>query len=488
MPRTVKKSTSRRIKNSGSFSDFFKRKQTVVLFAAIAIIGAGALIYSFAATSSVQFSGKLTSRAPTATHTVSPTLNGTLTASLTFDTKKVQGVTITLRTLNGTTIGSQSSNISPVVLNSAVNIGDHTITVQGNGTIHRSGASYTLNVTYPVPDPVQPPTDPNPTPEPPATGWWKPPRNTKWQWVLEGSVNVSSTELNRFDMYDIDMSEAMPYEVKQDVVYSNGERRTVTWPKGSNAAAFNTLKASGKKVICYFSTGAFETYRADASLFPGTWGSRNDRTDPYTLQQIPYNGPSAYASQDVIGQQTYSSADTQFTGEHWLNIREANWNYFAPIMFARLEVAKRIGCDGVEGDQNNVYDNDTALRITQAESLRWYREIYYQTHIRNLTAISKNGIEITSQQVNFTNPSSIPYCTTVPGICEPDGVLNEECEQYRECQLLDPAISKGLWVGQVEYRGTRTSVCTDANAKGRMTMKKPENYSVTSQILFACWE
>ena len=63
----------------------------------------------------------------------------------------------------------------------------------------------------------------------------------------------------------------------------------------------------------------------------------------------------------------------------------------------------------------------------------------------------------------------------------PDGILNEECQQYGECDDLNPATNKGLWVGQVEYRGNATGACPDAKSKGRMAMKKPENYAVTEK-------
>lgn len=311
------------------------------------------------------------------------------------------------------------------------------------------------------------------------SGWWKPPQNTKWQWVLGGGITTSTANLARFEMYDIDLTDAIPQNMTQEVVWANGERRTVTWEQGSNGAKFTALKAAGKKVICYMDIGAYETYEPDADLFPGTWSNNNTRNG------VPYNGPTAYANIDVIGGDSEDSAGGIFEGEFWLDIRESSWQYWTPIMWARLEVAKRIGCDGVEGDQINSYGNDNSFGSTEAISLRLYREYYYQAHLRGLTAISKNGVEITGQQV--TTPSNISYCTPA-NMCVPDGILNEECQQYGECSDLDPATTKGLWVGQVEYRGNATGVCPDAVSSGRMAMKKPENYAVTENILFACWE
>lgn len=307
-----------------------------------------------------------------------------------------------------------------------------------------------------------------------SVNWWKPAQNTRWQWVLEGKV--TSTDSARFDMYDIDLTDAMPADIQQDVVWAGGYKTTVTWPKGSNAGIIADLKSKGKKVVCYFDTGAFETYEPDAVLFPGKYGNN--------VREMNYLGPPEYADWDILGGKSSASDGSTFAGEYWLDLRESAWPALLPIISARMELAKTIGCDGVEGDQNNVYGNDKTFNITEAISLRWYREIYYQSHRYGLTAISKNGVELTDQQV--TDPTNITYCK--PGLCIPDGILNEECSQYKECSTLDIATSKGIWVGQVEYRGTVASVCPDAKANGRMAMKKPENYAVTQSIIFACWE
>lgn len=306
--------------------------------------------------------------------------------------------------------------------------------------------------------------------------WWKPPKNTRWQWVLEGKVTTNETA--RFDMYDIDLTDAIPANTVQEVRWQNGFTANVTWPKGQNAGIIAELKAQGKKVICYMDTGAFETYEPDAVLFPGKYGTNNAN------REMAYSGPAEYATWDVLGGLSSASDGSVFAGEYWMDLKQSAWPAILPIIQARFDLAKKIGCDGVEGDQNNVYGNDSSFNVTEAVSLRWYQEMYYQLHTRGLTAISKNGIELTTQQV--TNPTNISYCS--PGLCIADGILNEECYQYSECSNLDVASSKGIWVGQVEYRGTSASVCPDAKTKGRMTMKKPENYSVTEKILWACWE
>ncbi len=305
---------------------------------------------------------------------------------------------------------------------------------------------------------------------------WKPAQQTRWQWVLSGKADTS--ELSRFDMYDIDLTDAIPSNMTQQVTWANGYTTTVTWPKGSNAGIIASLKASGKKVVCYMDTGAFEDYEPDASLFPGKWGTNNN------IRTVGYNGPPEYQNIDVLGGDSEDSSGGTFNGEYWLDIREASWKYFAPIMWARLDLAKSIGCDGVEGDQNNSYGNDTTFGVNEQISLRWYREFFYQTHQRGMAAIAKNGVEIAEEML--VDPSNVSYCKN--GSCQADGFLNEECKQYNECEVYNIALSKGLWVGQVEYKGVATAICPDANVKKRMAMRKPQYDPVDMKISFACWE
>src|SRR3989442_1480098 len=70
-------------------------------------------------------------------------------------------------------------------------------------------------------------------------GVWVPPPRTSWQWQLTGTVD----ETVAVQMIDIDLFD-------------------------SSAALISRLKASGKKVICYFSAGSYENWRPDASQFP----------------------------------------------------------------------------------------------------------------------------------------------------------------------------------------------------------------------------
>jgi hypothetical protein len=334
--------------------------------------------------------------------------------------------------------------------------------------------------------------------------WWKPARNTKWNWILEGGVTTSNaSETARYDMYDVDMQSMMPAITQQTInwpsstLVPSGYSTTITWPKGDNAGLIAQLHSQGKKVICYIDSGAFEDYRPDASAFPGKWGAGNNRsTDDNDSAaslfgaNVPYVGPPSLVNQDPIGGGSDGTIGS-FSGEYWLDQRISSWkDVWGPIIWARMDLAKKIGCDGVEGDQNNAYGgNDTTYGVTQNDSLRLYRETYYQSHSRGLTAISKNGVELTDGQVS--DPADISYCT--PGLCQADGILNEECSYYDECDLLQSAENKQLWIGQAEYKdeGAKVSianVCPSANSQGRMAIIKPKVQPVLEASFALCWE
>ena len=198
-------------------------------------------------------------------------------------------------------------------------------------------------------------------------------------------------------MYDIDLYDAQPAASSYQVAGFG----TVHIDKGENAGVISTLHARGKKVICYVDSGAWENYRPDASLFP----------------------------RRAIGH------DTGWNGERWLDIRRSSWPMFEPLIVARLDLAARSHCDGVEPDQNNPWGNDPGFPITLSDQKAWYLQIAALAHARGLSVGQKNGIETTDS-------------TTITAF---DWNLNEECNMYQECAVLRGYISAGKAVFQVEY-------------------------------------
>ena len=262
-----------------------------------------------------------------------------------------------------------------------------------------------------------------------AAGVWQPPVDPtyKWQWQITGTVDTNVTPAA---MFDIDEQDAVP--TTQTVTSGLGKS---TWSKGPNATAIATLHGKGKIVICYLDSGAWESYRPDASLFPAS----------------------------VKGN------STGWSGERWLDIRSPAWPKFALLIWARMDLAKKIGCDGIEPDQNNPIGNNPGFPITLADQKAWYLEVARQAHIRGLSVGQKNGVETTDADTAAAF----------------DWNLNEECNQYEECDTLQPFLSANKLVLNVEYKGTVSATsgfCSKARALGISPMKKKSSLGVYREV------
>lgn len=245
-----------------------------------------------------------------------------------------------------------------------------------------------------------------------ASSVWVPAPGTTWQWQITGVVDESLDVA----MYDVDLFDAAPAGI--EIGYGSG----VFTEAGVNAGIIERLHSRGIVVICYVDTGAWENYRPDAALFP----------------KAALGKPSGWK------------------GERWLDIREASWPIWTGLMWARFDLAVRIGCDGVEPDQNNPLGNNPGFPITAADQKKWYLEVATQAHARGLSVGQKNGIETTDADT----------------IAAFDWNLNEECFQFKECDVLDAVVDAGKAVFQTEYRRHPKKFCPDANARQFSTLRK----------------
>jgi hypothetical protein len=119
---------------------------------------------------------------------------------------------------------------------------------------------------------------------------WQPDLGAKFQIILRAVPDISSTiQPAKADIWDIDLFDT-PTE-------------TIT-----------TLKRAGKKVICYFSAGTSEDWRADYEDFQA-------------------------------GDKGACMGD--WPGERWLDTRSEN---VFNIMKKRIELAKSKGCDAIDPD------------------------------------------------------------------------------------------------------------------------------------------
>lgn len=225
------------------------------------------------------------------------------------------------------------------------------------------------------------------------------PPGTSWQWQLSGTIDTS------FDvgMYDIDLED-------------------------TPIATITALKNANRIVICYFSAGSFEDFRADSDDFPAA----------------------------VKG----SPLDAPFQDELWLDIREIG--ILRPIMSARLDLAVAKGCDGVEPDNVDGYQNNSGFPLTAAQQLSYNILIADLAHERGLSVGLKNDLDQVQQLVSVF-----------------DWALNEQCFKFNECSLLTPFIDAGKAVFGVEYSLETSEFCAQANAMNFDWLKKNLNLDAT---------
>ena len=186
------------------------------------------------------------------------------------------------------------------------------------------------------------------------------------------------------------------------------------------------LHGAGRVVICYFSAGSREDWRDDADRF----------------ESADYANP--------LG---------GWPGEHWLDIRSAN---VRAIMRDRIAYASERGCDGVEPDNVDGFDNNTGFDYTRADQLDYNRFLASEAHSHDLSIGLKNALDL----IEELEP-------------EFDWALNEECLSYDECEMLSPFIEAGKAVFHVEYvddesdgAAMRDDVCGDPTISGFSTLIK----------------
>jgi hypothetical protein len=184
----------------------------------------------------------------------------------------------------------------------------------------------------------------------------------------------------------------------------------------------DSLHAQGRKVICYMDAGAWESYRPDSNRFPKA----------------------------VIGN------NTGWKNEKWLDIRQVS--VIGPIISARMDLAVGKGCDAIEPDQDNGWENRPGFPLKREDSIRWNIWVANTAHAKGLSVGLKNSVGETAELE--------PYF---------DWNLNEECFQFNECDRLAPFLRAGKAVLQVEYASDPAVFCAQARALGLSSMKKHLN-------------
>ncbi len=132
-------------------------------------------------------------------------------------------------------------------------------------------------------------------------------------------------------------------------------------------------------------------------------------------------------------------------------------------MTERLKLAASKGCDGVDPDNVDGYDNDTGLDLTTSDAIDYLTFLAVGAHSLNMSLGLKNAVEIVNQTIDMMQ-----------------WAVNEQCEQYQECYTVQPFIRAGKPVFHIEYpksapdvsASTKAGFCNDHTADGFSTILK----------------
>lgn len=172
---------------------------------------------------------------------------------------------------------------------------------------------------------------------------WKPKASDglTWQWQLQGEIDQS---------FDVDVYDVYLFDTFKSTIQS--------------------LQEKGIKVICYFSAGTYEGWRSDwRKYFPFI------ETDKYRGKRPPFAG------------------NMNKWDERWLDIRQLD--LLKPIMNSRIKLAISKGCDAVEPDNMDAYQNkgEVGIPALNAEhQLRYNRWIANRAHQLGMSVELKNDV------------------------------------------------------------------------------------------------
>jgi len=184
----------------------------------------------------------------------------------------------------------------------------------------------------------------------------------------------------------------------------------------NSPAVIQKLHADKRVVICYFSAGSYEPSRPDSATLANT-----------DLGSVLDGWPD----------------------ERWVDIRSPA---VRTVMQARLDFAVKQGCDGVEPDNVDGFDNANGLGLTAQDQIDFNRFLAKEAHARGLSIGLKNTLGLVPNLVGSF-----------------DWALNEECEQFGECTALQPFIAAGKAVFHCEYVDSTASAADTGTDLGSGT-------------------
>ncbi|CZT04310.1 uncharacterized protein RAG0_18103 [Rhynchosporium agropyri] len=183
----------------------------------------------------------------------------------------------------------------------------------------------------------------------------------------------------------------------------------------TDAATIAGLQKQGKIVVCYFSAGTYEPWRPDAGNF-----TNEDKG----LSLAP-----------------------EWPDEYWLRVNNMN---VRRIMTNRIQLAAAKGCDGIDPDNTDGYQNpNNAISLTRGALIEYMQWMASQASSLNLAIGLKNSMDI------------LPDLSPVMQFA-----VNEQCAAFGECASYSAFLAAGKPVFHIEYPPSVPNILPADRLKG----------------------
>lgn len=179
----------------------------------------------------------------------------------------------------------------------------------------------------------------------------------------------------------------------------------------------NKVHQNGGKVICYFSAGTFENWRSDA-----------------------YNFPKIIKGNNL----------NDWAGEKWLNIRHP---ILRDIMTQRIQTGYQKGCDAIDPDNVDGYQNPTGFNLTYYDQYIYNKFLMDTAHLYNMSVSLKNNLDQIKDLILYA-----------------DFAVNEQCVKYNECDKLKPFLEMNKTIFHIEYNGSKNKICKQSKKYNMSTI------------------
>lgn len=192
-----------------------------------------------------------------------------------------------------------------------------------------------------------------------------------------------------------------------------------------------SLKAMGIYMVCYINAGSYEPGRPDSAAYP---------------------------------ERLKVQADPDWPGEYFLDVTDvfASGSVLASILRARFEMCRAKGFDAIEPDNLQNDENVSGGRITLQQQLDFNGWVADAAHAAGLAVFQKNGPD----KVLLTDRTGAKMVDKF------DGILNEQCQEFSECDALAEYPKRGKLALNVEYGASVTLDCSASDTLAINSLKK----------------